>query len=213
MKSSAVKIILAILMVTMPFAVVVGFQTIEEDRVLAPDLIGEVESGEERIQLEDKAFWQRSLSSMSMMIGGSHGDAKKNIVEIAVGASPEFATLVAALKAAGLVDALSGEGPFTVFAPTNAAAALPAGTLDSLLLPENIGTLQNILKYHVVSGKDPVSHLRGGKNTLTTLNGKTVTVEKKLNGDVFLNGIKVNLSPMEATNGVIYAINDVLTPP
>jgi len=138
-----------------------------------------------------------------------------DIVDIAAG-DPNFSTLVAALQAAGLVDTLKGPGPFTVFAPTNAAfAALPAGTLDSLLLPENKDTLTSILTYHVVPGQITAGDVLGTRQTVATVNGATVDV----NGLVgkFGTGIRVNdanvfAADIFATNGVIHAIDKVLLP-
>ena len=136
----------------------------------------------------------------------------QTIVEIAV-ADERFTTLVAALTAAELVDTLNGEGPFTVFAPTNDAfAALPAGTVESLLLPENKQALTDILLYHVVSGKV----LAADVVTLTsapTVLGKDVTITVK-DGKVFLNDtVEVIITDIEASNGVIHVIDAVLLPP
>lgn len=138
-----------------------------------------------------------------------------DIVDIAAG-DPNFSTLVAAVQAAGLVDTLKGPGPFTVFAPTNAAfAALPAGTLDSLLLPENKDTLTSILTYHVVPGQIAAGDVLGTRQSVATVNGATVDV----NGLVgkFGTGVKVNdanviQADIFGTNGVIHAIDKVLLP-
>jgi len=141
--------------------------------------------------------------------GGDHM-AKPTIVEIAAG-NPDFSTLVAALKAAGLVEALSGAGPFTVFAPTNEAfAKLPAGTLDSLLLPENKDKLAAILTYHVVSGKvmaADVVKLTEAKS----LEGDTIAISVT-NGAVKVDGANVVSTDLEASNGVIHVIDAVITP-
>ena len=146
----------------------------------------------------------------------------KNIVETAVAAG-SFNTLAAALKAGDLVDALSSDGPFTVFAPTNDAFNnLPDGTLESLLLPENIGTLQSILTYHVVAGRfmaeDVVNAINdnGGQLTVTTLQGNDLTL-KMWEGNVYVkdatgNKAKVIITDVETTNGVIHAINNVVLP-
>ena len=139
-------------------------------------------------------------------------EEKKTIVDIAV-ADGRFTTLVAALTAADLVETLSGEGPFTVFAPTDDAfAALPAGTLDTLLLPESKQALTDILLYHVVSGKvmaADVVTLSGA----TTVLGKDVTITVK-DGKVFLNDtVQVIITDIEASNGVIHVIDAVLLPP
>jgi uncharacterized surface protein with fasciclin (FAS1) repeats len=139
-------------------------------------------------------------------------EEKNTIVDIAV-ADGRFTTLVAAVTAADLVETLSGEGPFTVFAPTDDAfAALPAGTLDTLLLPESKQALTDILLYHVVSGKvmaADVVTLSGA----TTVLGKDVTITVK-DGKVFLNDtVEVIITDIEASNGVIHVINAVLLPP
>ncbi len=139
-------------------------------------------------------------------------EEKNTIVDIAA-ADGRFNTLVAAVEAAGLAETLSGEGPFTVFAPTDDAfAALPAGTVESLLLPENKQALTDILLYHVASGKVMAADVV----TLTsvpTLLGKDVTVTVK-DGKVFLNDTaEVIITDIEASNGVIHVIDAVLIPP
>lgn len=138
--------------------------------------------------------------------------AEGNIVETAVAAG-DFKTLVAAVKAADLVETLSGEGPFTVFAPTDAAfAKLPEGTLDSLLKPENKAKLQGILTYHVVAGgvgSGEVVKLTSAK----TVQGEPVTIEVR-DGKVFLNGnVQVIKTDIKTKNGVIHVIDGVLLPP
>lgn len=140
--------------------------------------------------------------------------ATQNIVQIAAG-NTDLSTLVAAVKAAGLVDTLSGAGPFTVFAPTNEAfAALPAGTLDSLLKPENKSTLASILTYHVVSGSVFAKDVKAGG--VMTVNGTKFTVSID-NGSVFItdgkgNKAKIVKTDISATNGVIHVIDAVLLP-
>jgi transforming growth factor-beta-induced protein len=137
---------------------------------------------------------------------------KNTIVDIAV-ADGRFKTLVAALGAAGLVETLSGDGPFTVFAPTDDAfAALPAGTVESLLLPENKQKLTDILLYHVVSGKVMAADVVGLTSAPTVL-GKDLTI-KVQDGKVFLNDtVQVIITDIEASNGVIHVIDAVLLPP
>jgi len=137
---------------------------------------------------------------------------KKTIVDVAV-ADGRFNTLVAAVTAAELVETLSGEGPFTVFAPTDDAfAALPAGTVDSLLLPENKQQLTDILLYHVVSGKVMAADVVTLTSAPTVL-GKDVTITVK-DGKVFLNDtVQVIITDVEASNGVIHVIDAVLLPP
>jgi uncharacterized surface protein with fasciclin (FAS1) repeats len=138
-----------------------------------------------------------------------------NIVEAAV-ATPALSTLVAAVKAADLVTTLSGAGPFTVFAPTNDAfAALPAGTLDSLLKPENKSTLAGILTYHVVSGKVLSSQLSDGQ-VIKTVQGAELTVHIE-SGKVYLKDVKGNRSQVTqpdvmTSNGVVHVISAVVLP-
>ena len=138
-----------------------------------------------------------------------------DIVDIASG-DPDFSTLVAALQAAGLVDTLKGPGPFTVFAPTNAAfAALPAGTLDTLLLPENKDTLVSILTYHVVPGQITSGDVLGTRRSVATVNGATVDVNGivgKFDSAVKVNDANVIQADIFAANGVIHAIDKVLLP-
>jgi len=130
------------------------------------------------------------------------------IVEIAAG-NPDFSTLVAAVQAAGLAEALSGPGPFTVLAPTNAAfAKLPAGTVESLLLHENKDQLVKILQYHVVSGSVKSTDLTDGM-TPATLSGDTVTVGVTANG-VTVNNSNVTTADLQAENGVIHVIDTVV---
>jgi transforming growth factor-beta-induced protein len=133
------------------------------------------------------------------------------IVDIAI-ADGRFTTLVAALQAAGLVETLSGEGPFTVFAPTDDAfAKLPAGTVENLLKPENLEQLKNILLYHVVSGKVMAADVVGLTSAPTVL-GQDVTITVK-DGNVYLNDtIQVIITDIEASNGVIHVIDAVLLP-
>tara|TARA_R100000005_G_scaffold95518_1_gene77287 strand:+ start:1272 stop:1790 length:519 start_codon:yes stop_codon:yes gene_type:complete len=145
---------------------------------------------------------------------GDHGHdeatAKSTIVEIAVG-NPDFSTLVAALQAAGLVEALSGEGPFTVFAPTNAAfAALPAGTLDDLLKPENKDTLSAVLTYHVVPGKVMAADVVK-LTEATSLQGDTIAVSATDAG-VKVDAANVTATDISASNGVIHVIDAVILP-
>ena len=132
-----------------------------------------------------------------------------DIVDTAVAA--EFETLVAAVKAAGLVEALKGEGPFTVFAPTDAAfGKLPKGMLKSLLKPENKKKLQSILTYHVVPGRVYAGDAAGGA-TVKTLQGETVTTKLE-GGQLMVNGVKVVATDIETSNGVIHVIDSVIMP-
>ena len=137
-------------------------------------------------------------------------EKEPDIVDIAV-SNGNFNTLVAAVTAAGLVDTLKSEGPFTVFAPTDAAfAALPAGTVESLLLPENKDTLVSILTYHVVPGAVTSDQLAGQRLSVATVNGANVHIDGR-------NGVKVEDSNVTtadiiASNGVIHVIDAVLLP-
>jgi uncharacterized surface protein with fasciclin (FAS1) repeats len=157
-----------------------------------------------------------------VMVGGAPMLANKDIVDNAV-KSKDHTTLVAAVKAAGLVDTLKGAGPFTVFAPTNAAFdALPAGTVDTLLKPENKGQLTSVLTYHVVAGKVDAKTLLsqieagGGTATLTTVQGGTLTA-KAAGGGVQITDAKggsarVTIADVNQSNGVIHVVDKVLLP-
>ena len=130
------------------------------------------------------------------------------IVEVA-SANPDFSTLVAAVKAAGLVETLSGTGPFTVFAPTDEAfAALPAGLLDKLLLPANKETLTKILTYHVLSSKVMAADVKAGK--VATVEGSEVTIAT--DGGVKVDKATVTSTDVAASNGVVHVIDKVLVP-
>lgn len=137
-------------------------------------------------------------------------EASNTVVDIAVGSS-DHTTLVAAVSAAGLVETLSGDGPFTVFAPTNAAfAALPEGTVDNLLKPEMKDQLTGVLTYHVVAGNVLSGDLSDGQ-VVTTLNGQELTVSIK-DGKVMINGATVVAADLAGTNGVVHVIDAVLLP-
>ncbi|GAB5450962.1 MAG: fasciclin domain-containing protein [Halioglobus sp.] len=141
---------------------------------------------------------------------GGEPMAKPSIVEIA-SSNADFSTLVAALKAAGLVDALSGEGPFTVFAPTNDAfVQLPDGTLEMLLLPENKEKLVAILTYHVVPGKVMAADVVS-LSEATSLQGDTIAITVA-DGKVMVDGATVITTDIKASNGVIHVIDAVITP-
>jgi uncharacterized surface protein with fasciclin (FAS1) repeats len=134
--------------------------------------------------------------------------AAGTIVEVA-SANPDFSTLVAAVSAAGLAETLSGTGPFTVFAPTNEAfAALPAGLLDKLLLPENKDVLTKILTYHVVAGNVPSSAVTAGK--VPTVEGSEATITT--DGGIKIDGATVVTPDVAASNGVIHVIDAVIVP-
>jgi len=166
------------------------------------------------------AFAQMSdAPSRDPMVGGAAMYPSKTIVENAVN-SPDHTTLVAAVKAAGLVDTLSGPGPFTVFAPTNEAFdKLPPGTVDTLVKPENKDALTKILTYHVVSGrytaKDLIKLAKEG-GSLTTVEGEPLKVSAK-HGHVFLTDAKggvseVTIANVYQSNGIIHVVNAVLMP-
>jgi transforming growth factor-beta-induced protein len=140
----------------------------------------------------------------------AHVDAKADIVDTAVSAG-SFKILVAAVQAAGLVDTLKGAGPFTVFAPTDAAfAKLPKGTIESLLKPENRANLQAILTYHVVAGKVLASDVVK-ISSAKTVNGKSASV-KVSDAGVMIDGAKVVATDIETSNGVIHVIDSVILP-
>ncbi|HAX69175.1 MAG TPA: beta-Ig-H3/fasciclin [Anaerolineae bacterium] len=134
-----------------------------------------------------------------------------DIVDTAV-ADGRFTTLVAAVEAAGLVETLKGEGPFTVFAPTDDAfAALPEGTVESLLLPENKQALTDILLYHVVAGKVMAADVTGLESATTVL-GKDIAIKVDM-GNVYINDAQVIITDIETSNGVIHVIDAVILPP
>lgn len=163
-----------------------------------------------------------AAAQKTVTVGGAAMYSTRNIVENAVN-SKDHTTLVAAVKAAGLVETLSGAGPFTVFAPTNAAfAKLPAGTVDTLLKPENKAMLQSVLTYHVVAGRftanDLMRKIRAGKGkaTLTTVQGGVLTA--RMNGkSIVLTDAKggtarVTQANVLQSNGVIHVTNSVSLP-
>ena len=156
------------------------------------------------------------------MVGGAPMFANKNIIQNAIN-SKDHTTLVAAVKAGGLVDTLEGAGPFTVFAPTNAAfAALPPGTVDTLLKPENKATLDKVLTYHVVPGRLDTKTLDqqimhgGGRTSLKTVEGDTLTVTGSGKNlwitDAKGNTAKVTIADVYQSNGVILVVDKVLMP-
>lgn len=150
-----------------------------------------------------------SLTFMPLAQADNHG-MKKDIIDVAV-ENGSFTTLVTAIKAAGLVDTLKGEGPFTVFAPTDEAfAKLPQGTLEMLLLPENKEKLVSVLTYHVVAGKVMAADVMKIDNA-ATLQGQKVTVNT-MDGKVMIDDAQVVIADVEASNGVIHVIDNVLLP-
>jgi uncharacterized surface protein with fasciclin (FAS1) repeats len=162
------------------------------------------------------------LAKQNPMVGGAAMFPTKNIVENAVN-SQDHTTLVAAVKAAGLVDTLQSPGPFTVFAPTNEAfAKLPAGTVDTLLKPENKDTLTKVLTYHVVagkmSGKDLAKAIKAGHGTATLKTVSGGTLKATMQGSAIIltdekGGMsRVTIADVNQSNGVIHVIDSVLLP-
>lgn len=151
-----------------------------------------------------------ALTAAAALVGPAFaGGHTKDIVDTAVGAG-SFNTLVAAVQAAGLVETLKGPGPFTVFAPTDAAfAALPAGTVENLLKPENKDQLVAILTYHVIEGKVMSTDLSDGMKA-ATVQGTEVTIATM--GGVKVDGATVTAADIEASNGVIHVIDAVILP-
>ena len=159
---------------------------------------------------------------MNPMVGGAAMYPTKNIIENAVN-SKDHTTLVAAVKAAGLVETLSSAGPFTVFAPTNAAfAKLPAGTVDTLVMPENKATLTNILTYHVVPGRITAGQIASmaarhhGTATLKTVQGESLKFRKAGRGwqviDAKGGTARITIANVMQSNGVIHVVDSVLMP-
>jgi uncharacterized surface protein with fasciclin (FAS1) repeats len=164
----------------------------------------------------------KPMNSSPPMVGGAAMYPNKDIIDNAVN-SKDHTTLVAAVKAAGLVDTLKGPGPFTVFAPTNAAfAALPAGTVDTLLKPENKATLTKVLTYHVVAGNVDAAALGkaimagGGKATLKTVSGGTLTATTAGGAVMVMDEsggtARVTIADVTQSNGVIHVVDKVLLP-
>jgi uncharacterized surface protein with fasciclin (FAS1) repeats len=169
------------------------------------------------------ASWPTLVNAAAtVMVGGAPMYQTKNIIENAVN-SKDHTTLVAAVKAAGLVDTLEGKGPFTVFAPTNEAfGKLPEGTVGTLVKPENKAMLTKILTYHVVAGKISGADLKkaiaggNGKAELKTVQGETLTVEEK-GGKLELIDAKggtsmITIADVDQSNGVIHVVDTVLMP-
>lgn len=164
-----------------------------------------------------------AFAETTVMVGGAPMYPSKNIIQNAVN-SKDHTTLVAAVKAAGLVDTLSGPGPFTVFAPTNAAfGKLPPGTVDKLVMPANKAQLTSILTYHVVAGRMSASDLIAkakmgmGKNTVTTVQGETLALMLGKDGALWIKDAKggmskVTIANVQQSNGVIHVVDTVLMP-
>ena len=161
--------------------------------------------------LLNKCFSIVSIAVIALSVSiGAASATSKNIVETAV-QSGKFNTLVAALKAAGLVNTLNGKGPFTVFAPSDTAfSKLPAGTVDDLLMPEDKAKLVSILAYHVIPGKVMSGDIAGKKISVKTVQGSKISVDAMYG--VKINDSNVVSADIAATNGVIHVIDKVLMP-
>jgi len=164
---------------------------------------------------QDKMMKSEMSGTKTVMVGGAAMFPSKNIIQNAVN-SKDHTTLVAAVKAAGLVNTLEGKGPFTVFAPTNAAfGKLPAGTVDNLVKPENKATLSKILTYHVVPGKLEASDLTDGKK-LKTVEGEQLTIKKSGDKVTIIDSkgdsSTVTIPNVNQSNGVIHVVDSVLMP-
>ncbi len=158
----------------------------------------------------DSSMMRTTSARSGVMVGGAMMVQNKNIVENAMNAR-NVTTVVAAVKAAGLVDTLMGEGPFTVFAPTNFAFnRLPAGTVEMLVMPENKDALTDILTYHVVAGRYTSADLMDGMK-LKTVNGQDLTIRKR-GRNVWVNGARIATRDVISSNGVTHVINKVLMP-
>jgi uncharacterized surface protein with fasciclin (FAS1) repeats len=174
------------------------------------------------VSLSAPTFAQMKDKEHTVTVGGAPMYPSKNIVQNAVN-SKDHTTLVAAVKAAGLVDTLQSAGPFTVFAPTNDAfAKLPAGTVDTLLKPENKKTLANVLTYHVVPGrltaKDLMEKVKtgGGKAMIKTVEGDNLTLQEK-DGKLWIwdakgSSAQITIRNVMQSNGVIHVIDTVMLP-
>lgn len=158
----------------------------------------------------NKNTMDNTMKEEGVMVGGAAMLPSRDIVDNAVLAS-NVTTVVAAVKAAGLVDTLKSAGPFTVFAPNNAAfAKLPSGTVDTLLKPENKATLTSILTYHVVAGRYTSADLTDGQ-MLKTVQGQTLKITKK-DGKIWVNDAMVETADVISKNGVTFVIDTVLMP-
>ncbi len=199
------KIALAAIAALIIFAGVYAFQSSPEDTGMAA-------MEKEMTMTDDKADSMEEEEVEGVMVGGALMVQNLDIVENAKNAS-NVTTVVAAVAAAGLVDTLKSEGPFTVFAPTNAAFdALPAGTVETLLMPENKDDLVNILTYHVVAGSFTSADLKDGMK-LETVQGQEIVIGNK-NGQISINGTAmVETADVISSNGVTFVIDSVLIPP
>ncbi len=168
------------------------------------------ESTDTVVTTTDNTTMEQPKEEQGVMVGGASMVPSKDIVDNA-SASSDHTTLVAAVKAAGLVETLKGAGPFTVFAPTNEAFnKLPAGTVDNLLKPEMKADLTNVLTYHVVPGAFKSSDLKDGQK-LKTVQGEEITIGYK-DGKWTANKANITIADVVSSNGVTYVIDDVLMP-
>ena len=163
--------------------------------------------------IKENTMFRKTLlsltASVALATSAFAAGHSKDIVDTAAAAG-DFGTLLAAAEAAGLVETLKGDGPFTIFAPTDAAfAALPEGTVEDLLKPENKETLAGILTYHVIAGKVMSTDLTEDMEA-ATVNGDTVVID--LDNGVMVDGANVTAADIEATNGVIHVIDAVIMP-
>lgn len=164
----------------------------------------------QRLRAQTMAVAFVAVAAAAAMSAPARAASDKDIVDTAVGAG-QFTTLVTAVKASGLVETLKGKGPFTVFAPTDAAfAKLPAGTVEGLLKPENKEKLTKILTYHVVPGKVMAADVTGKVTEAETVEGSAVKIDGTKG--VTVNGANVVKPDVTASNGVIHAIDAVLMP-
>ncbi len=190
MKTNVFSLLFTGSLIAMTFMSCNSKKTTEEDQTIATEQVSTVPEGGQSTVKDDVS--------------------QKNVVQVAI-SSPDHTTLVAAVKAAELVDVLSNAGPFTVFAPTNAAfAKLPAGTVDNLLKPENKKKLQDILQYHVYVGNLKTDYMKDGQK-LDQVNSAKVTIGVK-NGKYTVNGANI-IASIPTSNGIIHVIDAVLLPP
>ena len=170
----------------------------------------EAKTEESKMDTTAKMEEVKPVEETGVMVGGANMVPSKDIVDNAAG-SADHTTLVAAVKAAGLVETLKSAGPFTVFAPTNEAfAKLPAGTVDNLLKPEMKADLTGVLTYHVVAGAVKAADLKDGQK-IKTVQGGELTVSIK-DGKVMINGANVTIADVISSNGVTHVIDAVLLP-
>ncbi|MGK2861174.1 MAG: fasciclin domain-containing protein [Chitinophagaceae bacterium] len=168
------------------------------------------EEKDSMVTTTDHATLEQPKEEAGVMVGGASMVPSKDIIDNAVNSS-DHTTLVAAVKEAGLVETLKGEGPFTVFAPTNEAFnKLPAGTVDKLLMPEMKADLTNVLTYHVVPGSFKSTDLKDGQK-LKTVQGTELTIGNK-DGKWTVNKANITIANVISSNGVTYVIDDVLMP-